>query len=115
MERAVPRGLRLQQRGLLDLLRQRDALRRRSAVILVPIMVAVVLGGLGFPVLHELRRKPRRPARWSVHTKITLLGTGLLLVGGLVAVLVFEWSNPDDAGPARPGPASCSTPRSIPS
>ena len=68
-------------------------------VIIVPITVAVTLGGLGFPVLYELHRKPGRPVRWSVHTKITLLGTTVLLIGGSVAVLGFEWSNPETLGP----------------
>ncbi len=68
-------------------------------VVIVTVTVAVVLGGLGFPVLHELRRKPWHPARWSIHTKITLLGTAVLLPAGWVAVLAFEWSNPDTLGP----------------
>ncbi len=68
-------------------------------LILVPIMMGVVLGGLGFPVLHELRRRAREPAHWSVHTKLTLLGTLILLFGGCVAVLIFEWRNPTTLGP----------------
>lgn len=67
--------------------------------IILPITVAVVLGGLGFPVLYEVRRKPGQPMRWSVHTKITLLGTTVLLIGGSVAVLAFEWSSPETLGP----------------
>jgi trk system potassium uptake protein len=62
-------------------------------------MAAVVLGGIGFPVLRDLRRNPRRAGRWSLHTKITLLGTGLLLSGGTGAVLAYEWSNPETLGP----------------
>jgi trk system potassium uptake protein len=61
-------------------------------------MVAIVLGGLGFPVLYELRRDLRRPSRWSVHTKITMTATGLLLVGGFVAILCSEWTNPATLG-----------------
>jgi trk system potassium uptake protein TrkH len=68
-------------------------------VVIVTVTVAVVLGGLGFPVLYELRRKPRHPARWSIHTKITLLGTAVLLIGGWISVLAFEWSNPETIGP----------------
>lgn len=68
-------------------------------VVIVVITVSVVLGGLGFPVLSELRRKPRQPARWSIHTKITLLGTTVLFIGGWVAVLGYEWSNPETLGP----------------
>lgn len=68
-------------------------------LVLGPIMAAVVLGGVGFPVLHDMRRNPRRAAKWSLHTKITLLGTGLLLLGGTAAVLAYEWGNPATLGP----------------
>jgi trk system potassium uptake protein TrkH len=67
-------------------------------LIVIPIMVAIVLGGLGFPVLYELRRDLRRPSRWSVHTKITMTATGLLLIGGFVAILWSEWTNPATLG-----------------
>lgn len=81
-----------------------DSLVRFAAdpLILVPIMVAVILGGLGIPVLYELRQKPNQPARWSVHTKLTLLGTAILLFGGFVVVLAFEWKNPTTLGPHAP-------------
>ena len=36
------------------------------------ISLAVIFGGIGFPVWLELRRQLRRPARWSLHTKLTL-------------------------------------------
>ncbi len=62
-------------------------------VVLVPIMAAVVVSGLGFPVLHELHEEWRRPGLWSVHAKITILGTVILLVGGFLAFLAFEWTN----------------------
>lgn len=66
--------------------------------ILAPIMVAVVIGGLGFPVLFELRQGIRKPARWSIHTKITLLGTAFLLVLGIAATATYEWTNPATLG-----------------
>lgn len=61
-------------------------------LMLAPIMAAIVLGGLGFPVLHEMRRE-RGWERWSVHTRITLLGTGVLLLGGTLAILAGEWNS----------------------
>jgi len=63
------------------------------------IATSIVLGGIGFPVLMELRRLYRRPRRWSLHTKITLVATALLIAGGALAVLVIEWSNPNTLGP----------------
>lgn len=70
-----------------------------DALILVPIMIAILAGALGFPVLHELRREARNPSTWSLHTKVTLLGTAILLGCGFVAMLVCEWSNPATFGP----------------
>lgn len=69
-----------------------------DAAVLVPIMLGVLLGGIGFPVLHELRRE-RRWRRWSVHTKLTLLGTALLLPGGALAIGLYEAGNPATLGP----------------
>lgn len=61
--------------------------------IVLPICLATIVGGLGLPVVLEVLRERVRPARWSVHTKITLLMTGLLLAGGTVFFLVAEWDN----------------------
>lgn len=67
--------------------------------ICVPLMVAVVLGGVGFPVLFELGRRlrggdrtNRRPDRWSLHTRLTVQVTAILLLVGFVAVLALEWT-----------------------
>jgi potassium uptake TrkH family protein len=67
--------------------------------ICLPIAVAVILGGTGFPVLFELRRELRRPGRWSVHTKMVVWGSAALLTLGTVAVLALEWGNPRTLGP----------------
>ncbi|TCC32581.1 TrkH family potassium uptake protein [Kribbella sindirgiensis] len=68
--------------------------------ILVPIIVAVVVGGLGFPVISELlRRRLRRGKPWSLHTRVTVLTYGALLVVGSVAVTLTEWWNPKTLGP----------------
>lgn len=67
--------------------------------ISMAVSLAVIAGGLGFPVWIELRRELRRPARWSLHTKLTLLVTFVLLAVGFVAVLAFEWTNAKTLGP----------------
>lgn len=67
--------------------------------ICLPIALAVIIGGIGFPVLFELRRQHRRPSRWSLHTKITLLLTAVLLGVGTAFMLVAEWGNPATLGP----------------
>jgi trk system potassium uptake protein TrkH len=72
----------------------------------LPVVVASLLGGLGFPVLLELRRQFRLPSRWSLHTRLTLATTVPLLLFGWVFLTLNEWSNPATLGPldwwARP-------------
>lgn len=65
----------------------------------LPIAAAIILGGLGFPVIFELYREPLTPRRWSVHTKITLLATIALLVGGTIVLMALEWTNAGTLGP----------------
>ncbi|MFJ8147826.1 TrkH family potassium uptake protein [Streptomyces sp. NPDC096048] len=67
--------------------------------ICLPIALAVIAGGLGFPVLFELRRRWHRPWSWSLHTKIVLWASGIFLFGGSVFITVIEWSNPATLGP----------------
>ncbi|OKK10359.1 TrkH family potassium uptake protein [Streptomyces sp. CB02400] len=67
--------------------------------ICLPIALAVIAGGLGFPVLFELRRRWRRPWAWSLHTKIVLWASGIFLVGGSAFITAIEWSNPGTLGP----------------
>lgn len=71
--------------------------------ICLPIALAVIFGGLGFPVWFELRREIGRPRGWSMHTKMTLSVTAGLLVLGTVFVTASEWSNPATLG-ALSGP-----------
>lgn len=70
--------------------------------ICVPVMVAVVVGGLGFPVLWELRRHWRRPRDWSLHTAMTIWVSGILLLLGSVLVTLVEWNNPRTLGALHP-------------
>lgn len=62
-------------------------------LVLLPLCAAVIVSGLGFPVINELLVEWRTPERWSIHAKLTLLGTGGLLVLGFLGVAVAEWNN----------------------
>lgn len=72
----------------------------------LPISLAVILGGIGLPVIAEVTRAlraRRRPRRWSTHSRITLWMTGILLVGATLFFLVAEWDNPATMGPLGVG------------
>lgn len=70
--------------------------------ICLPIAVTVIIGGIGFPVLFELRRNIRHPRNWSIHTKLTVVMTAVLLVGGTVFVTANEWTNAATLGHLSP-------------
>ncbi|MGO4533738.1 TrkH family potassium uptake protein [Leifsonia sp. 2MCAF36] len=63
------------------------------------LMIGVFLGAIGFPVIlavaSNLRAKRRR---WSIHVKLTLLTSVILLVAGAVLYIVLEYDNPKTFG-----------------
>ncbi|AWE54347.1 TrkH family potassium uptake protein [Streptomyces nigra] len=72
--------------------------------VTLPVAAAVILGGLGFPVLLELMRHRRRRRTaglrtWSLHAKLTLSTTVVLLVAGTLLTCLLEWTNPGTLGP----------------
>ena len=67
--------------------------------IALPICLAVILGGLGFPVIVQLRKHFRSPLKWTMNTRIVLAGTATLLISGTVFITAVEWSNPLTLGP----------------
>lgn len=70
--------------------------------ICLPIAAAIILGGLGFPVIMQLRKEFRRPLHWTMNTKLVLTGTVTLLVAGTVYITIIEWNNPDTLGELDP-------------
>lgn len=80
-----------------------DSLTRfaTDAVVTGSIAIAIVIGGLGFPVLVDLytNRRLRSWGRLALHSRITLVTTGCLLVLGFVAIASAEWANPATLGP----------------
>ncbi|HUG40350.1 MAG TPA: TrkH family potassium uptake protein [Longimicrobiales bacterium] len=69
---------------------------RESPATLLAMAALIIAGGLGFLVLEEVklhRRAARRgrAARLSLHTRIVLLTTAVLLAGGSVLFAAFEW------------------------
>jgi potassium uptake TrkH family protein len=64
----------------------------------IAISLAVIFGGLGFPVLQSLAMHKFKWRMWPMHSKLMISATGVLLVLGTVLFLVFEWSNPRTLG-----------------
>ena len=71
---------------------------RTDPVVSLALCGAVIAGSLGFPVLHELRHELGSPRTWSVHTRITVWTTVVLLVVGTSGATAIEWTNPETLG-----------------
>ncbi|MFP4113530.1 MAG: potassium transporter TrkG [Spirochaetota bacterium] len=64
-----------------------------APAITVPVMAALVIGGLGFVVYQDLaRHAARRRHVLSLHTRLVLVSTAGLIVLGFVLFLATEWN-----------------------
>ncbi len=70
---------------------------------LTALMIGVFAGAIGFPVIYVLARNLRKPKRWSLHVKVTLLTFTLLLFLGAAAYFVLEFNNPRTFAGLDPG------------
>ena len=70
--------------------------------VLVPAMIGVLVGSFGFPVFLVLMMSRNHWRNWSLHTKLTLTTTTILLVLGAVAWGGFEWANQATIGGMSP-------------
>ncbi|WP_438434198.1 TrkH family potassium uptake protein [Gorillibacterium sp. sgz500922] len=66
------------------------------------VMLLIVIGGIGFVVIAELNDYRER-RRLSLHTKVVLTSTVLLIGIGAVVFYVFEYTNPLTLRPLHPG------------
>ncbi len=80
-----------------NMMRYRDDLTVNAT-----ICILIVAGGIGFPVLHDLRnwlgKKKTERARLSVQTKTVLATTAVLIVGGALMFGYLEGSGGGDGG-----------------
>mgnify|MGYP000035213423 CR=1 FL=1 len=70
---------------------------REDWLLNLTLCFLIMAGGIGFPVLSELKGqspfKKRTWSRLSLHSKLVLSTTAILLVCGSVLILVMEWRN----------------------
>ena len=70
-------------------------------VVVLTICSLIILGGLGFIVINELYEY-RDTRTLSVHTKVVLSTTLVLLVGATILIFLFEYSNAKTLGSLSP-------------
>jgi trk system potassium uptake protein TrkH len=68
-----------------------------DVVVILTIGSLIVLGGIGFNVYRDVLQK-NRWKKLSLHSKVALSATGLLLVGGTLVIFLLERNNPGTLG-----------------
>lgn len=66
-------------------------------VVMFTLMALIVLGGLGFPVILDILKK-RRFSKLTLHSKVVLVMTAVLLGSGFLFFLASELGNPQSLG-----------------
>ena len=61
------------------------------------ILLLFIIGGLGYPVILELLHHKKTP-HYSLHTRLVLLFTAVLLALGTLVILLMEYANPQTLG-----------------
>ena len=68
----------------------------------ITIMLLIIIGGIGFTIWNEVRTKKLKFSRYSLHAKIVISTTLILVFGGGLFMYIFEKSN-TIAGMDTPG------------
>ena len=61
------------------------------------IGLLIITGGIGFIVIHDLLEY-RRTQKLTLHTRIVLVSTGVLILTGMLFTAICEWNNPATLG-----------------
>lgn len=77
---------------------------RGSALLNVTIMILIIVGGIGFPVIYSFAGRVRRwrevrRVSYTLHLRIVVWTTGILILVGSVLVFLLERSNTLEALP----------------
>lgn len=73
-----------------------------NPVIIYTISGLIIIGGLGFMIWSEFYNYKERK-KLSLHTKVVLVVTAVLIFGGTILMFLFEYNNPATLGPMSLG------------
>lgn len=65
-----------------------------DVLMILPIMLLIIVGGIGFAVMIDGIKN----IRTNQHARVVLCTTLVLLLGGGILFLIFEWNNPETIG-----------------
>ena len=74
-----------------------------DAFVCITLASLVIIGGLGFAVWFELKQRLVRKKKLSVYTRLVLIITSALFIGGTLLTALLEWNNQGTIGALTPG------------
>ncbi len=66
--------------------------------VLIPVMLLIVAGGLGFIVYVDIFGRNRKSQKINQHTRVVLIMTMSLIFIGAIIIMICEWNNPATLG-----------------
>lgn len=74
-----------------------------DAYVIVVLIFLILAGGMGFLVWDDLRRLVTTRKRLSPYSKLVLMFSAVLVLGGACVIAVMEWNNPQTLGTGGAG------------
>lgn len=65
-----------------------------NPIVLLTVCILIILGGIGFTVMVEIYNYPNNN-RLSLHSKLVILISTILVFGGTVLFFILEYNNPE--------------------
>lgn len=70
---------------------------QNDPIVLITLMALIVIGGLGFFVWQEIATR-HLFRKFRIYTKLVLLTSAVLILGGALLFGILEWNNPQTLG-----------------
>jgi trk system potassium uptake protein TrkH len=61
-----------------------------DALVIIPVMALIVIGGLGFFVWDDITENKWRISKYHLHSKVMITGTFVLIIGGAILFNLLE-------------------------
>jgi trk system potassium uptake protein TrkH len=61
-----------------------------DALVIIPVMMLIVIGGLGFFVWDDITENKWRISKYHLHSKVMITGTFVLIIGGAILFNLLE-------------------------
>ncbi|MBE6852169.1 MAG: Trk family potassium uptake protein [Ruminococcus sp.] len=66
---------------------------RNDFAVLIPLMLLIISGSIGFPVWNDIKEKKLKLRRYTLNSKLALTMTAVLTLAGAVLFFIFEQHN----------------------